>query len=783
LGKEIKVKEGLVKLTKRNFSSFYGKYFAYLFFIRRNNIKHLDNTSINLMIDRMKHIYVKHGINYFILYLKTALWTLNCYLGNNPVTSTRITGTRLKLAKGLPYIIPVNFRREIRRGNIKYIHIIASILNSYKGLEGIYDIPDLSTIYSPLVNIDTSKFEEFILAIKEKDRFPEIHKMKSTTDPIVLSAGPNSSISSLGTFKDASACFHEGLFPLFEEYAKLTGHTKFIENAIRNDYHPFINGHFAPKEADTVCTGKLSLKFEAAGKVRVFAIVDYFTQWLFKPLHECIFSWLRSTHSDATFDQNNVLENFVKNNLNSKFWSFDLKSATDLIPNSLYRCALKLFLPDPAVDLWMKILDRPFKVPADLNYKYGGYVRYNRGQPMGMLSSWASLALVHHMLVRFAYFRVSGDLHIPPNLYLVLGDDIVISDKELACSYKEVCREMEIPLSLYKSYEDSNILNFASQTFNNKGENLSPISLKEVVRLDRLSRKLEFSHRLIRLGYINAGLPSQFKVFFSPIAWLQESKYLSRGTLTTYGKRVYRSLLQPSGRNNYHINNYLSAYKARLSFGEISDRIDNINFLISGFIHRYDKYPRASFWVHRLYLESMDMIKSYRERLSRIEEMLLAARQDIERIRIIYTSSHEMYDVRKLMLPELEEEFTFKYIPFVLDRIKNDRETLKDSIVNAGYSSELKDENDGPIFSPLKYVTDVLKIASSLTLPFCPFSLEQFVEQARLEQDSRRRITDYQSRYEVRMYKLLSNFYPNFRLKLRRNVSVINSPKKRSVGR
>jgi hypothetical protein len=50
--------------------------------------------------------------------------------------------------------------------------------------------------------------------------------------------------------------------------------------------------------------GKLSTKKEAAGKVRVFAMVDVWTQSLLKPLHLALFEFLKSLPNDGTFDQN-----------------------------------------------------------------------------------------------------------------------------------------------------------------------------------------------------------------------------------------------------------------------------------------------------------------------------------------------------------------------------------------------------------------------------------------------------------------------------------------------
>jgi hypothetical protein len=53
---------------------------------------------------------------------------------------------------------------------------------------------------------------------------------------------------------------------------------------------------------------KLGFKIEAAGKVRVFAMVDAFTQWVMKPIHDAIFQILRELPTDGTFDQTRPVE-------------------------------------------------------------------------------------------------------------------------------------------------------------------------------------------------------------------------------------------------------------------------------------------------------------------------------------------------------------------------------------------------------------------------------------------------------------------------------------------
>jgi hypothetical protein len=81
--------------------------------------------------------------------------------------------------------------------------------------------------------------------------------------------------------------------------------------------------------------GKLSLKNEAAGKVRVFAMVDPVTQWLLAPLHKLIFKILRKIPMDGTFNQLGPINRLLKMENRQGLYSLDLSAATDRLPVSL----------------------------------------------------------------------------------------------------------------------------------------------------------------------------------------------------------------------------------------------------------------------------------------------------------------------------------------------------------------------------------------------------------------------------------------------------------------
>jgi len=81
---------------------------------------------------------------------------------------------------------------------------------------------------------------------------------------------------------------------------------------------------------------QFAIKEEAAGKIRVFALVDSISQSVLRPLHDHLFEILRLIPNDGTFDQEASVERSkVKAKTYTCAFSFDLSSATDRLPRSL----------------------------------------------------------------------------------------------------------------------------------------------------------------------------------------------------------------------------------------------------------------------------------------------------------------------------------------------------------------------------------------------------------------------------------------------------------------
>lgn len=87
---------------------------------------------------------------------------------------------------------------------------------------------------------------------------------------------------------------------------------------------------------------------------------------------------------------------------------------------------------------------------------------------MGALSSWAMLALSHHVIVRIAANRVGlpGFSH-----YALLGDDIVIANDAVATSYHAIMTQvLGVDINLSKSMVSKHSFEFAKRIVTLDGE-------------------------------------------------------------------------------------------------------------------------------------------------------------------------------------------------------------------------------------------------------------------------------------------------------------------------
>lgn len=447
------------------------------------------------------------GFTFLVKTLKAHHTNLQQAIGRTPLNDMTPMGVRFaRNAKGYPRIIPVLHRTWIAKGSPFHIKLWMSLFSIYRVLE----IPGKLSVSSivdgftkgtnPLSYLPAwSSFikDGFLVALEKRfstdflwDCLNE-RKDALTTLPVV----PYQNLSSTPTIAEVQATSVKGLLatfatwrghrllPVLKDWLKATSNISFLnwfEKSLL--LAPVLSSYM--DAAGTL--GKLGLKEEAAGKVRVFAMVDPITQWVLKPLHDRIFEILRLIPQDGTFDQVRPLGRLVSLQKDNRvgLWSFDLTAATDRIPIVFQAAIMSLLLGAHMANLWMILLvGRAYRLPDKAAKQLRlGAVHYSVGQPMGALTSWAMLALTHHALVQWAAYRADvikiGEWFED---YAILGDDLVIANQMVASEYLVVMKQLGVGVGLHKSLVSASgtAMEFAKR-FIVLGANLSPISLKEV---------------------------------------------------------------------------------------------------------------------------------------------------------------------------------------------------------------------------------------------------------------------------------------------------------------
>jgi hypothetical protein len=197
---------------------------------------------------------------------------------------------------------------------------------------------------------------------------------------------------------------------------------------------------------------KISLKEESWGRLRPFAITDWFSHSSLRGLHNYLYRWLEVQEEDGTMDQDKVSEV-------ARIWtmdqdihpeSADLSSATDSIPVCVQEEILTCIVGAELSKLWRIICtDRDFLGPD------GSNIRYCMGQPMGISSSWPMLAVWNHIMNRTAihYNELSGNPLSKEINYLVIGDDDATRSKEIFDFYQFICSDLQgVGISLMKGF-------------------------------------------------------------------------------------------------------------------------------------------------------------------------------------------------------------------------------------------------------------------------------------------------------------------------------------------
>jgi len=243
---------------------------------------------------------------------------------------------------------------------------------------------------------------------------------------------------------------------------------------------PHFDGYLYPYRNVPLVTGRLSQTIQGGGKRRLFAICNYVKQRLLFPVHKWAMEVLSRISTDGTFDQERPLLKLRRGKKN-ECYSFDLKSATDRWPlsvmYSLMSCMFGSTFASSIVNSSLGL--NTFMVGKPIT-KRMYEIAFLCGQPLGYYGSWSLFSLSHHYIVWLAAKKAYPHLNRPFKDYALLGDDILITDKQVALQYRKLLDRLGVTISDAKSIvSDTGAVEFAKKFWVKSMQiDLSPISLR-----------------------------------------------------------------------------------------------------------------------------------------------------------------------------------------------------------------------------------------------------------------------------------------------------------------
>lgn len=418
-------------------------------------------------------LWRNNGAKYTVEYLKEANRLLQFFVAGNPQSSD--SDLRVGAPGGLPLIIPGNHRDLIinnqnHRDFPNVIRVIFALLGCYRLIRYPGTLK-LETIIDKSTSQGLNPWEVgFTLSLKFKSIFDKTKIGKYSYNLLSLTtAGPNNRISLMSAPLDALAL----------RASNILGDLKVLSDFFSIGVYPLLERELEvlsdiPTKG-TELLSKLSVKEEPAGKRRVFAIVDIWTQSVLKPMHDHVFSILKLIPQDGAFDQIKPVKALLLRNKGLKTFCFDLSAATDRFPISIQVDVLSFLYNRDVANAWKQVLvNRPYYL-KETNQSY----TYGAGQPMGALSSWGVFSLCHHLIVQLAATRVGIRTWFAE--YALLGDDIVITNEEVANEYFKIMT-VELGVSINKSkslQSNQGVMEFAKRIIGPKGD-FSPVGPKNV---------------------------------------------------------------------------------------------------------------------------------------------------------------------------------------------------------------------------------------------------------------------------------------------------------------
>lgn len=356
--------------------------------------------------------------------------------------------------------------------------------------------------------------------------------------------------------------------------------------------------------------GRMHLINEGGLKKRWVENTKYIIQYISHPLGERLYELVKYLPWDCTFNESKGIQT-IQSALKAGHTchSVDLSKASDKLPRKYNDVILnKLLKLCPDAKKHLAVFDLIASAHVQLpdisknfpNYKGPIYTRWGTGQPMGAYPSFATLTLVHGLML-----YILNDYKYN-NEFVVHGDDVVILDDTLADRYICFLRDSGMEYSEHKTITGTLFAEMNSKLIF-EDHVLYPVKWKEINARNcidmapfwgtetcaQLAQNNMYSKDLIAdaiaLPYpLGAGLNPKglsLEERLAKFPGLIESLFETREANSYYDS--YRDLVSYRYSNFAHVkgemdSEFLQAYLADINSADIADRqcaLSNINFI------------------------------------------------------------------------------------------------------------------------------------------------------------------------------------------------------------
>lgn len=489
-----------------------------------NDVNHSSRLATMYGFSRYLHqMYLHGGAILVVQYLKVGQLCIQKAIAGLPASSMKSVANYPfpDLARGLPRFIP-----SVDRGLILAGH--PSVIRYWLTLFSVYRVIDLPGVLKLNTITDAPTFNQ-----EEMDNI--ISQITKLWDPLMLdksflirepdlllleSASSGYPISLYDYYHSAFSLIRTPLGAVLEEYLRLMGYGQLLTiwrlTLTNQKLGELMNNRLDNGPSLGVIfgmLGKVAIKEEAAGKVRVFAMVDPWTQTILKPIHNMIFDLLERLPNDAMRDQQAAVQRcMAKAMIALKSFGYDLSAATDRLPAVFQEAILNIVHPTMGT-LWKALM-----VDRDFGFYHKKYtegkaikIRYSTGQPMGAYSSWGMLALTHHLIVQLAAHRagvMKGKISLRNwfSDYELLGDDVVIFNEDVAKHYLIIMESLGVPINQTKSVIASNATFEFAKVTGHKGHFVSALSWKAFMSQNTMMGRANIAYSLLNKGFVHKRL-------------------------------------------------------------------------------------------------------------------------------------------------------------------------------------------------------------------------------------------------------------------------------------